>query len=276
MGRKSVRKSVQKSLIAGMSAAVALALLVVSGATACAQQTYARPYDGIQAGIDSYRLGEEQRRAKLGAQLYLNDAFGYRSFAPGGLGYTDYYRVPVGGVMYDSLAPAGVTYSSQTYSSGIGLGYGYQSSYSSFYAPGGYYGGGGFYGATVGPAYAYPASPSVYSTYVYPTAPLVRQPIGQRQVQTGPNRWESHPVYETPISNYPVPYAPESADAKPDPVLLAPPPPAPEPVEGAATTPIAPKPVGAKPIASKPAVKSVKKPESPVRPAAKPVTRREF
>ena len=30
----------------------------------------------------------------------------------------------------------------------------------------------------------------------------MRQPIGQHQVQTGPNRWESHPVYDPPLPNF--------------------------------------------------------------------------
>jgi hypothetical protein len=30
----------------------------------------------------------------------------------------------------------------------------------------------------------------------------VRQPIGQQQIQTGPNRWESHPVYDPPLAPY--------------------------------------------------------------------------
>lgn len=28
----------------------------------------------------------------------------------------------------------------------------------------------------------------------------IRQPIGQRQVQTGPNRWESHPIYSDEVA----------------------------------------------------------------------------
>lgn len=172
-----------------------------------AQQIYPRPYDGIQAGVDSYRLAEEQRRAKLGAQLYLNDAFGYRSFAPGGPGVTTFYRVPAAVV----TPGFGVqTYSTQTYGGPFGVGVGTYSSTTSFYGPGGYYSPGGYYGATVGPMYAYPDSPAVYGGYIYPTAPLVRQPIGRREVQTGPNRWESHPVYDPPLPDYPVPYAPTS------------------------------------------------------------------
>jgi hypothetical protein len=32
----------------------------------------------------------------------------------------------------------------------------------------------------------------------------VRQPIGRREIQTGPNRWESFPIYEEPIAPAPV------------------------------------------------------------------------
>jgi hypothetical protein len=48
----------------------------------------------------------------------------------------------------------------------------------------------------------------------------VRQPIGQRQVQTGPNRWESHPIYAedlTPRVVQPVAPAPPAIVAEPAP-----------------------------------------------------------
>jgi len=32
----------------------------------------------------------------------------------------------------------------------------------------------------------------------YPWLDYVEQPIGRREIQTGPNRWESHPVYPAP------------------------------------------------------------------------------
>src|SRR5207237_8435661 len=37
-----------------------------------------------------------------------------------------------------------------------------------------------------------------YGAYYQPA----RQPIGQQQSQTGPNRWESHPVYDPPLTPY--------------------------------------------------------------------------
>ena len=37
-----------------------------------------------------------------------------------------------------------------------------------------------------------------YRAYYQPA----RQPIGQVQTQTGPNRWESHPIYNPPLTAY--------------------------------------------------------------------------
>jgi hypothetical protein len=39
----------------------------------------------------------------------------------------------------------------------------------------------------------------------YPYVSRVRQPIGQRQMQTGPNRWESFPIYEEDLAVEPPP-----------------------------------------------------------------------
>jgi hypothetical protein len=109
-----------------------------------AQQAFAqRPYDGIQAGLDAYRLAEEQRRANVAGQLRLSDELKFWSGLPTSRGETIYYYDPY------------------------------------------YYGG---YG---GPGYVYGYAP-----------PLVRQPIGRTEVQTGPNRWESHPVYDPPLTPY--------------------------------------------------------------------------
>lgn len=69
-------------------------------------------------------------------------------------------------------------------------------------------------------------APGYYSSYSPvigyvrdPNIPFPRQPIGQRQLQTGPNRWESHPVYAEdpppldplpPVSEFPsVPIRPK-------------------------------------------------------------------
>ena len=107
-----------------------------------------RPYDGIQAGLDAFRLAEEQRQTLASYQLTLNDHLKFWSGLPTSRGETIYYG-------YASPAYAG-------------------------YAP--------------GSLLIYPLYPTYY--------PQARQPIGQRQQQTGPNRWESHPVYYPPLTPY--------------------------------------------------------------------------
>jgi hypothetical protein len=51
----------------------------------------------------------------------------------------------------------------------------------------------------------YPGDPWLAPTLFpqpFPATDMVRQPVGQIQLQTGPNRWESHPVYESaPLPN---------------------------------------------------------------------------
>jgi hypothetical protein len=100
-------------------------------------QGRARPYDGIQAGLDAFRLAEEQRQANVAQHLGLNEQLRYW---PAWAGWS---VVPGGGAFYVPVGP--------------------------------YFSAGGL-----------PA----------------RQPIGQRQEQTGPNRWESHPVYSPPLTPY--------------------------------------------------------------------------
>ena len=107
-----------------------------------------RPYDGIQAGLDAFRLAEEQRQTTASYQLSLNDHLRFWSGLPTSRGETIYYG-----------------YTSPAYSA---------------YVP--------------GSILVFPSYPIYY--------PLARQPIGQRQEQTGPNRWESHPVYDPPLTPY--------------------------------------------------------------------------
>ena len=88
-----------------------------------------------------------------------------------------------------------------------------------------------------------PAVPPFYAARYVPA----RQPSGQLQMQTGPNRWESHPVYEAPLT----PYSPRPIVAVP--VLrreLA----APPPVAAAAPEWIPPPPPAEKPSSTKEAV----------------------
>lgn len=144
-----------------------------SGAQA---QTTARPYDGIQAGLDAFRLAEEQRQANASQQLALNDQLRFWSGLPTSRGETIFY--------------------------------GYYNPAAGIYLPGSILG---------------------YSLY-YPPA---RQPIGQHQEQTGKNRWESHPVYDPPLTPYrplpPVdsPLLDRTPYAAPPPLHVEPAPPSP-------------------------------------------------
>lgn len=135
------------------SLALALSAAAILPAQLLAQST--RPYDGIQAGLDAYRLGEERRQTTASYQLNLNDNLRFRSGLPTSRGETIYY--------------------------------GYMSPVTSSYL---YPGDSAYFPAGV----LYPSYPLYY--------PLARQPIGQRQEQTGPNRWESHPVYNPPLTPY--------------------------------------------------------------------------
>jgi len=145
-----------------------------------------RPYDGIQAGLDAFRLAEERRQSNVASQVGLNEQLRYWPAWTG-------------------------------------------------------FGGAAIYHSTVAP-------------YLAAQAPLARQSIGQWQGQTGPNRWESHPVYAPPLTPYlplpPVaspwldgtPYA--TIRALPPPVVAASPaPPAPPgPPEAVFQPPPAPEP----------------------------------
>src|SRR5262245_35250381 len=132
-----------------------LVLLFLASRLAVAQQpaARARPYDGIQAGLDAFRLAEEQRQAGASQQLFLNDQLKYWAGIPTSRGETIYY---------------------------------------------------GYYSPVMFPAVGFsaPVFPSyIYGYPYYPFLPF-RQPIGQQQVQTGPNRWESHPVYVPPLIGF--------------------------------------------------------------------------
>ena len=145
-------------------------------------QPAARPYDGIQAGYDAYQLGEEQRQRNIGQQIYLNDRMRAMTtpLATYGYGYGPY------------ASTYGVMPASREYA------YAYGNS------PGRYY-----------PGYnsVYASRPlTVFEPWPYVPGdiwgdfytPPLRQPVAQVQSQTGPNRWESHPVYNPPLYAYSV------------------------------------------------------------------------
>lgn len=145
----------------GCALAVAASLFAAGSAGAQVR----RPYDGIQAGIDAYRLAEEQRQAAVANQLAANDTMRAWSGLPPSRGYAMYYGYP--GLYVPAV--------SREYAYAYGR---------PWYAP-----------PTV--FEPWPVVPGDIYGFTY--VPSVRQPIGRWEGQTGPNRWESHPIYDPPL-----------------------------------------------------------------------------
>ena len=160
---------------------------------------------GIRAGQAAYLEFEGQRRAAAGAQIELNQIL--RNRLP--------WSSPYGDTIY--YAPPGYGYGGSYSALGYGLtmhrpyGYSPQNYLSATFA--------------FGPG-TYIPYPSLFA-YDYPP-PVIRQPIGMRQVQTGPRRWESHPVYaEDAAPAVAPPTPPAVAPRRAEPVREVEPPPAP-------------------------------------------------
>jgi hypothetical protein len=213
----------------------------------------ARPYDGIQAGYDAYQLGEERRRANIEYQLYLNDQLKYWSGIPTSRGETIYYGVPGSfaagfyGNAVPVVPPANLDF---TYAFGRFGPRGWRA-----FGPG-----------WVGPQTVFEPWPYVPGdvwgyTYYSP----MRQPIGQQQIQTGPNRWESHPVYDPPLPNF-RPLPPVDSPLLDGTPYATPAPPAEAPGEAPAAVP-------APPRAESPLAPDS---ELPPAPPSKPRPRREY
>jgi hypothetical protein len=138
-----------------------------------------RPYDGIQAGFDAWQLGEERRQAAVAEQLRTSDDLKFWSGLP----------TSRGEVLEEYLPPA--PYVVPGYAE-----YGYE------------YGARGPLRRTQVRERVWVAPPAVGPLPYGPrytvgsAPPLVRQPVGRVEMQTGPNRWESHPVYDPPLPNY--------------------------------------------------------------------------
>jgi hypothetical protein len=133
------------------------------------------PYDGVQAGLDAFRLAEEKRQAAVAMQLATNAQMRAWSGLPLARGTSTYYgfagvesgRLPV---LMDLDFAYGIAY--RRFVPGDRL---------SVFEP-------------------WPLVPGdIYGVVV---APPVRQSVGQWQGQTGPRRWESHPIYDPPFPAY--------------------------------------------------------------------------
>ncbi len=135
-----------------------------------------RPYDGIQAALDAFRLAEEKRQAAVATQLGWNQFYRGQvaNFPPGDS------TTPYG----DYGWPPSATQHSREFT----YAYGAREAVH-------WYGRGWVRRQSV--FEPWPIVPGdIYGVIVQP--PL-RQPVAQWQGQTGPNRWESHPVYDPPL-----------------------------------------------------------------------------
>lgn len=164
-------------------------LAVAQQVTSPQPQAVSRPYDGIQAGLDAFRLGEEQRQANVSQQLFFNDQMRF---------WNGYPTSGVNAIYYGYLSP------------GAMLAYGYgapvmtRANLDFVYGYGVNPAWSGWGQGATGPLSVFSPWPYVpgdiwgYRAYYQPA----RQPIGQVQTQTGPNRWESHPIYSPPLTAY--------------------------------------------------------------------------
>lgn len=157
-------------------------LVLCSTAITRAQEFQPRKYDGIQAGVDAYQLAEERRQANLQAQIGANDAARAAAGLPTTRGETIYY--------YNGYSPYGVVPWDAAYAYGSTFGYATTGRFGRRVAM-----------FSTGPVFTpWPYVPG--DVYGYRTYPQVRQPIGQRQVQIDENTWESHPVYDPPVTQH--------------------------------------------------------------------------
>ncbi len=136
-------------------------------------------YDALAAGADAYWYHEAQRRRDIDRQLGLVDQMKSYAALPPYYDHTIYYR----GAPYYRSAP------SLEYMYGAG-GLGHFDSYRERV----WFGTGNIFEP-------WPLVPG--DIWGYPFFNPVPQPIGQRHIQTGPNRWESHPVYAPGEEPYP-------------------------------------------------------------------------
>jgi hypothetical protein len=161
---------------------------LLAAVPALAQQP--RPYDGIQAGLDAYRLAEERRRSDFQQQLDLNADLRGWSGLPRPSGETMWYQ--------NALRPSHDGNLDAMY----GYGYGSPSGFSRF--------GFGFSASSFGGGIDSGRPQTLFEPWPYVPGDVWgynyftpwRQPVGRWEGQTGPNRWESHPIYDPPITPY--------------------------------------------------------------------------
>jgi hypothetical protein len=208
----------------------AVVLLGTLTAAAHGQSPTPIPYDGIQAGLDAYELAEQGRRANLNQQLFLNNQLRYWNGFPTFTAppYLDFSPSPRGAASIASQSAPVSPYSTPGWATAglpaanldAAYGYGYTRPF-------------GF--GRGGPQTVFEPWPYVPGDiYGYPLGyQAARQPIGRIEAQTGPNRWESHPVYEPTAA----PVVTEAATMVPPAFAPAPPAFAPAPALAGGLTP---------------------------------------
>jgi hypothetical protein len=135
----------------------------------------------MQAGLDGFRLAEERRQGAFAGQIAASDQVRAWAGLPTTGGVTLYY----GGLSSATFAGTGPL---------ADLDYAY-----AFGGPvvSGYLRERAWFGPTRTVFEPWPYVPG--DIYGYRFVQPVRQPVGQWQGQTGPNRWESHPIYDPPV-----------------------------------------------------------------------------
>lgn len=132
------------------------------------QPDYPPPYTGAQASQDAYAFGEARRQRQIGQMILRQDQIRWYNGQP-----------PTGAGRYVYQFPPSLSYAYATGRTGILSGDVPYNAWSrdDIFTP----------------------WPTVQGDiWGYWSNPAVPQPIGQQQMQTGPNRWESHPVYRGP------------------------------------------------------------------------------
>jgi len=153
---------------------------------------YPAPYDAYQAGADATRRNDARQRQAIKLQLDTIDQMKWYS-AIGAAGFgTEYYRDP------PSLD---YVYATGRWSTMGGYGPSPWRTPHDIFQP-------------------WPYVPG--DIWGYRWNSTVRQPIGRREIQTGPHRWESHPVYADELkkpTTFEEPVAQPAVPVTPAPVL---------------------------------------------------------
>ncbi len=133
-----------------------------------------RPYDGLSAGAEAYLNAEAQRRQNIARQLGHVEQLTWSLGLPNRTDGVVWYRDPPSlDYWYAYGRPAAALYSRRL---------------------------------VAGSADVFEPWPRVPGDiFGYPDPAPVRQPIGHISSQTGPNRWEYHPIYAEDLAPQPAP-----------------------------------------------------------------------